>query len=106
MPGWNAVYLEVDPADPSPESVFGGLPVDAVAAYDAPVSGAQFVKNPGVDMSLASGWAVWYAPQRPDAFLSNLYEMQGAKPYLVHATTNATLSLSGETPAFTAEMAP
>lgn len=97
-PGWNAVYLEVDPANPSPESIFSALPVDAVAAYDAVRSGAQFVNDPGVDMSLAQGWAVWYTPQRPDAFLSNLYEMQGGKPYLVHATTNATLSLSGETP--------
>lgn len=95
-PGWNAVYVEVDPANPSPESVFSGLPVDAVATYDAAHTGAQFVKDPGVDMSLAHGWAVWYAPLRPDAFLSNLYEIQGGKPYLIHATTNATLSLSGE----------
>ena len=97
-PGWNAVYLELDPADPAPGRVFAGLPVDAVATHDAVPAGGQFVKNPGVDLALAQGWAVWYAPSRPDAFLSNLYEMQGAKAYLVHATTNATLALVGNAP--------
>ena len=96
--GWNAVYLELDPADPAPGRVFAGLPVDAVATHDAVPAGGQFVKNPGVDLAQAQGWAVWYAPSRPDAFLSNLYEMQGAKAYLVHATTNATLLLAGEAP--------
>jgi hypothetical protein len=96
--GWNAVYLELDPADPAPGRVFAGLPVDAVATHDAVPAGGQFVKNPGVDLAQAQGWAVWYAPSRPDAFLSNLYEVQGAKAYLVHATTNATLALSGEVP--------
>ncbi|NLF23317.1 MAG: hypothetical protein GX590_09155 [Lentisphaerae bacterium] len=96
--GWNAVYIEVDPADPAPERAFAGLPVDAVATHDAVPSAAQFVQNPGADLSLAQGWAVWYAPSRPDAFLSNLYEVQGAKAYLVHATTNATLALAGGVP--------
>ena len=73
--GWNAVYIEVDPADPAPAAVFAGVPVDAVATHDAVPSTAQFVQNPDADLSLAQGWAVWYAPSRPDAFLSNLYEM-------------------------------
>jgi len=96
--GWNAVYIEVDPAEPAPAAVFAGRPVDAVATHDAVPAGGQFVKDPGADLALAQGWAVWYAPSRPDAFLSNLYEVQGAKAYLVHATTNATLALSGEVP--------
>lgn len=97
-PGWNAVHFEVDPADPAPARVFAGLPVDAVATHDAVPGGGQFVKDPGANLALAQGWAVWYAPARPDAFLSNLYEVQGAKAYLVHATTNATLVLSGDVP--------
>jgi len=96
--GWNAVYLEVDPDTPAPEQVFAGLPVDTVATHDVSHHGAQFVKNPAADLSLAQGWAVWYAQSRPDAFLSNLYEVQGAKAYLIHATTNATLTLTGEVP--------
>ena len=96
--GWNAVFLEVDPAEPAPARVFAGLPVDAVATHDAVPAGGQFVKDPGADLALAQGWAVWYAPHRPDAFLSNLYEVQGAKAYLVHATTNATLVLAGDVP--------
>ena len=84
--GWNAVYLEVDPVDPELEVLFGGLPVDRVAAYLRPASSAQFIANPGVDLFRRSGWAVWYAPGGPDHFLSTLHAVHGPKAYLVHAT--------------------
>ena len=95
QPGWNAVYLEVDPQVSEPAELFAQTPVDIVAAYMAPGRGAQFVRNPSADMLSAYGWAVWYAPSRADAFLSTLHAIYGATPYLIHATTNVTLSLSG-----------
>lgn len=95
--GWNAVFLEVDPIDATPDTLFAEFPIDSVATLGtAPV--AQFVRNTGVDIFKAYGWAVWYAPDRPDAFLSTLYAVQGGKPYLVHALTNVTFSLTGTVP--------
>lgn len=94
-PGWNAVYLEVDPAPAAPAALFAEQPVDVVAAYATPGRGAQFVRDPQADMLRAYGWAIWYAPARPDAFLTTLYGLHGARGYLVHATTNATLTLTG-----------
>lgn len=98
-PGWNAVYLEVDPASSSPGTLFAGLPVEVVATYSEASLGSQYVENPGVNMLQSYGWAVWYAPDRSDAFLSNLYGILGAKSYLVLARTNATLTVTG-TPAY------
>jgi len=49
-------------------------------------------------MLSAYGWAIWYAPTRSDAFLSNLYQLYGGKSFLMHATTNATITLTGTTP--------
>ena len=95
--GWNAVYLEVDPTASEPDVLFAGLPVDVVATLGT-APAAQFVLNAGVDLFKAVGWAVWYAPGRPDAFLSNLYAVQGNRPYLLHAATNFTLSVSGAAP--------
>lgn len=94
-PGWNAVYLEVDPADPALESVFADLPVDIVAAYQATARGAQFLVDPTADLRSAYGWKVWYAPHRGDHFLSTLYGVKGATPLLVHALTNTTLEVTG-----------
>jgi hypothetical protein len=96
--GWNAVFLEVDPTESEPAILFAAHPVDVVATLGTPTPAAQFVRNAGVDLFKAYGWAVWYAPARPDAFLSTLYAVQGGKAYLIHATTNAALTVSGTVP--------
>lgn len=84
--GWNAVFLEVDPVESEPGRLLAGLPVDQVAAYLRPASTAQFIANPGADLFRKSGWAVWYAEERPDHFLSTLHAVHGPQAYLVHAT--------------------
>ncbi len=94
--GWNAVYLELDPTQTDPATLFAGQPVDVVASFVAPAKGAQFVRNPTASLLSSFGWSVWYAPARSDAFLTSLHALYGGKPYLIHATTNATLTYSGE----------
>lgn len=93
--GWNAVFLEVEPANPDPAVVFAGLPVDIAAAHLTPVSSAQFVANPDADILRRTGWKVWYAPSRQDAFLTSLHAIHGQQAYLVHATENATWRATG-----------
>ncbi len=98
-PGWNAVYLEVDPQPSSaPADLFAELPVDVVAAYAPSKSGAQFVTNPDANLHRAQGWLVWYAPHRADAFLGTLNAIYGARAYLIHATTNASFTVQGTVP--------
>lgn len=98
QPGWNSIYLEVDPIEKSPASLFENQPVDIVASYSSPRNGAQFVENPSADMLNAYGWAVWYAERRSDDFLTTLYSIEGDQPYLIHSETNATLTIEGTLP--------
>ena len=35
QPGWNAVFLEVYPADPDPAIMFANTPIDVAAAFYA-----------------------------------------------------------------------
>ena len=93
--GWNAVWLEVQPADSSPSAVFAGASVDIVAGYVNPVSEAQFVKNTAVNVQELSGWNVWYAPHRADAPLSRLHQMSADMGYLVHALEAAVVNVRG-----------
>ena len=95
VPGWNAVYVELDPSESDPSALFAGTPVDVVATFDSATKGAQYVENPDSGMLNSYGWAVWYAPGRSDAFLTSLYGMLGSKPYLIHARTNASIVISG-----------
>jgi hypothetical protein len=94
--GWNAVYLEVQPIDPSPAKVFSGLPVDKVATlFESPATN-QFVTNPGVDLFEGRGWGVWYAPSQPEAFLKSLDAIDGNRGYLVHATKDCQWRAAGQ----------
>ncbi len=93
--GWNAVYLEVQPADSNPATVFAGTPVDIAAAYYAPSSSAQFMTDPGANLFRQAGWGVWYAADRPDAFLKTLYGVFGQQAYLLHATGEYTWQVTG-----------
>ena len=94
--GWNAVYLEVEPADAAPEVVFKDLPVDIVAQYFPRQSSVQFITNPDEEDFNKPSWGVWYAPGRPDAFLKGLHAISGNEPYLIHATADTTWEIEGK----------
>jgi hypothetical protein len=84
--GWNAVFLEVEPLDTAPAKVFAGHPVDIAAAYFPHEAPTQFVTNPGTQLFKGLGWGVWYAADRPDAFLKTLNAIYGQQAYLIHTT--------------------
>lgn len=93
--GWNAVFLEVDPANPEPEAVFDGTPVDIAASFFERTASAQFVVNPEANIHKRAGWGVWYGPDRPDQFLSTLHSISGQRAYLLHATEDYVWEVEG-----------
>ncbi len=95
QPGWNAVFLEVEPPDTAPDTVFANLPVDVVARYFPQTSPVQFISDPAETPWKGPSWGVWYAPTRDDAFLTTLHAIQGNKAYLVHATQACLWSVEG-----------
>ncbi|WP_372806042.1 hypothetical protein [Pontiella sp.] len=94
--GWNAIYLTVEPVDSYPPAVFTNSPVDIAATYDGIFSPRQFSSDPAANMLNQLGWGVWYAPPRPDSFLSDLSAIHGQKPYLLHAKAACRLEIAGE----------
>lgn len=93
--GWNAIALDVDPVVRDPEVVFANTSVDIVASYEGTVFTQQFSVNSGADLVSELGWATWYAPSRDDSFLSELGAVYGRSVYLVHATSDITVSIEG-----------
>jgi len=84
--GWNAVFLQVDPTDPKPADCFQGTPVTIAAAYTGAGQTVQFVQNPSTNnITKSKGWRVWYAPTRQDAFLTQIFQLIGNRPYLIYA---------------------
>lgn len=93
--GWNAVYLEVEPLENRPDALLAETPVEIMAAYFRPVTSMEFIDSPEAVLSDRARWSVWYAPDREDALLSNLYYIQGHQPYLVYAEEDYTWELRG-----------
>jgi hypothetical protein len=95
-PGWNAVFLQVEPATPKPADCFQGTPVTMAAAFTGGDKAPQFSKNLGVgNLAPQNGWDVWYAGTRPDAFLTGLFQFAGGKGYLIYAQSTFTWTVSG-----------
>lgn len=98
-PGWNAVFLEVEPADNSPAAVFAGVPIESVWTRADVVASAEFIQDPSERAFSRASWLGWFAPGRPDAFLSNLQALQAHRAYLIKlGGGNAVpLSVTGST---------
>jgi hypothetical protein len=93
--GWNAVFIQVEPESTEPGNVFASAPIDVVASFLPTRSSVQFISDPDEEPWNTPGWSVWYAPSRPDSFLSTMGAVIPHRPYLVHATENAEWSVSG-----------
>lgn len=95
-PGWNAVFLEVQPAASKPAEIFGALPVEVVAVYLPGSAAETYLQAPGDAPWKEEGWCAWYAASTPTAFLSNLRTIQAGRSYLIRATSGARLTVTGE----------
>jgi hypothetical protein len=93
--GWNAVFLEVEPANPNPSAVFTNMPIDIVARYFPRTSPVQYIVDPSSAPWNESGWGVWYGPTRPESIISSLHSIHGQKAYLVHTTSACTWNIGG-----------
>lgn len=96
-PGWNAVFLEVQPLENSCAEVFAGLPVESVWYWNKRFEPVQFVEDPGNLNPRQPDWLAWFPPEHPNAFLTDLFAVMAGDCYLVQVGGGArqTLLLEG-----------
>jgi hypothetical protein len=80
-PGWNSIYLEVEPDQNDVPTVFAGLPVASVWTRIPRTSSAEYIQDPSERLLDRSGWLVWI-PGQP-GFLTNLFRVQANRAYFV-----------------------
>jgi hypothetical protein len=93
--GWNSIFLQVTPANTNADAVFAGTPISIVTTYFGANSTVEFIQNPGTIKWKQDGWGAWYAPGRPDSFLSSLAVIHGNRPYLVYSQQDFTWTVQG-----------
>lgn len=96
-PGWNAVYLEVQPAENDTDTVFAGLPIRSVWAWVKEFSPAQFVRDPNQLRPDLPDWLVHFPQEHPERFLRSLHAVHGGRAYLINLAGDqpATLNITG-----------
>ena len=94
-PGWNAVYLLVEPEQNELASLFAGLPVASVWRWLPDDVEAQFTRAPAEGLENLAGWFGWFPEPRPEAFLSRLFRLNGGVAYLIEMEDSASLTLRG-----------
>ena len=82
-PGWNSVFLEVEPEQNGCDAVFDGIPLDAVCAWNPSASPTQYITNPEDILSEHEEWLVYFSPHTPARVLTDLFIVRGGKPYLI-----------------------
>lgn len=83
-PGWNAVYLEVQPVNDDADLVFAGMPVDSVWAWNASASSIQFIQDPNTLLPRQAEWFTYFPPNHSNAVVRNLFQIEGGRPYLIN----------------------
>lgn len=81
-PGWNAVFLEVQPEPHDPASVFEGLPVESVWTWLERHTTQEFIQNPNEGLWGQPGWCAYFTSEK-QVFLTNLFAVFANWPYLI-----------------------
>jgi hypothetical protein len=94
QPGWNAVWLEVQPVSNRTDVVFASLPVASVWTRAERLSSVEFIQDPSEDAFNQTGWLGWFHPSRPEAFLGNLFALHANRAYLIKLTNSTPVNFS------------
>jgi len=99
-PGWNAVFLEVEPPVTDPDAIFSTTPflgLESIWAWNPRSSPVEFIQNPA-DLLPTTPYMQAYFPGQP--LISNLHAIHGETAYLVKVAAGApatqTWLVSGE----------
>ncbi len=96
-PGWNAVFMDVEPEPGDCATVFSGLPIDSVWFWNPDRSTVQFVRDPSKLTPRDPDWSVYFPETSVARALTTLRVMRGNRPYLVKVdgTVPVTLTVRG-----------
>lgn len=97
-PGWNAIFLEVQPEQNDMEVLLQGLPLAGIWTWVPRGIAMQYVQDPSEKLLGIKGWHVYFPKSRGEVnLLSNLFALQANRAYLVEiqGNNNVTWTVTG-----------
>jgi hypothetical protein len=83
QPGWNAVFLQVQPGPASCASVLTNLPVETVWKWQRHSGLVEFNLDPGTTFPRPGDWKIWFPPTSPERYLSTFTDFEANEAYLI-----------------------
>jgi hypothetical protein len=93
-PGWNAVYLQVDPEVAEPAAAFAGVPVKSVWTWTGAGERIAFVQDAAEGLRDVRGWLGWFPPDSDEAYLTDLHRLRANRAYLIELGGSAEVAWS------------
>jgi hypothetical protein len=93
--GWNSIWLEVTPTNTEINSVFAGLPVEAVWTFSQRLTAVDFIQDVNEPVWNRDQWLVHLPTNRFESINNDLFHVFGLRAYLVKMTAPATLAVTG-----------
>lgn len=92
-PGWNSVYLEVQPEPRRCDELFAGLPIEKVWSWDGRPSEVQHLRDPETIELLDGQWRVYLpvahpsrTPHDPSSEVIDLFTLDAGRSYLIKSS--------------------
>src|SRR2546430_989224 len=76
-PGWNAVFLEIQPEPRDSDTVFANLPVESVWLWNRRVKTVEFLSDPSQLLPGDPDWLTYLPPSHPSRAIMNLLVVLG-----------------------------
>lgn len=89
QPGWNAVFLEVEPSPGDPDIVFAQVPIESVWCWNRRFSSVQFIQDPNQLVPENPDWLFYVPPSNPAEVHNRLHLLLGGKSYLIKLAASA-----------------
>jgi hypothetical protein len=89
QPGWNAVFLEVQPQPSDCDTVFANVAVESAWGWNRKFSAVQFIQNASSLVPLQPDWLFYVPATNLLAGERSLFNLEGGKCYLVKRPNNA-----------------
>jgi hypothetical protein len=93
-PGWNAIYLEVQPEPNDVATVFKGIPFTSLWRWSDPGTGPQFIADQSEAKLDVARWQIHLPADRPGSFQNNLAAVFRNEAYLVNISADAPVTLT------------
>jgi hypothetical protein len=95
-PGWNAINLEVNPVPNDCASVFSGVPVESVWAWNRRFETVQFIQNANELTPEQQEWLVYFPESSSSATATTLFAIH-SRPLLIKlaGSSEKTITIKG-----------